>query len=208
MALIPIRCNLLGNSVCLIGKDGRVLTMPDRERRDDRWIGRRVGQYRKQRQWTLADLATKVDLSTTQLSRIESGTRQPSVGTLIEIAHAFGVSLSQLVDEQFESSYHVSRAGERVYNASANGLLASLSGAYPGLQAIHLTIARGSDDTPGAHHDGEEWLYVLVGSVNARIGSDVITLGVGDAVHFPSRVPHQVSNSGSESAEVILVSTT
>ena len=183
------------------------MTVAGRDRRDDSWIGRRVGQYRKERQWTLASLADKVGLSTTQLSRIESGTRQPSVGTLIEIAHAFGVSLSQLVDEQFQSSYHVSRADERVYNASANGFLASLSGAFPGLQAIHLTIASGSDDTPDAHHDGEEWLYVLVGSVNTRIGPDVLTLGVGDAIHFPSRVSHQVSNSGPESAEVLLVST-
>ncbi|WOC11877.1 helix-turn-helix domain-containing protein [Gordonia sp. MP11Mi] len=180
--------------------------MAESKHRDDSWIGRRVAQHRKDRGWTLTEVADKVGLSSTQLSRIESGTRQSSIGTLIEIAHAFGVSLSQLVDEQFASSYHVTRVDDRVQNTSANGSLASLSGAYPGLQAIHLTIVNGTS-APDARHVGEEWLYVLSGTVDVRIGADSIALGVGDAIHFPSQVAHQVSNPVPDPAEILLVST-
>lgn len=175
--------------------------MAELERPDDTWIGKRVGQYRRDRNWTLATLADKVGLSTTQLSRIESGSRQPSVGTLIEIAHAFGVSLSRLVDDQYTAPYHIARAAD----PGANGLVL-LSGDFPGLQAVHLEIPATSQ-APEARHSGEEWLYVLTGTVEIRIGTDNIALEVGDAIHFPSQATHQVHNPGSVPAHILLVST-
>lgn len=180
--------------------------MAEREPRDDSWIGRRVGDYRRDRGWTLATFADKVGLSTTQLSRIESGTRQPSVGTLIEIARAFGVSLSRLVDEQYTAPYHLVRTTDRVAIPNANGALTSLSGDFPGLQAVHLSIPM-SAEAPDAHHSGEEWLFVLTGTVDIRIGTDTLALAPGDAIHFPSRATHRVHNPGSTPAEVLLVCT-
>lgn len=183
--------------------------MADVDHRDDSWIGRRVGEYRRERNWTLATLAAKVGLSTTQLSRIESGARQASVGTLIEIAHAFGVSLSRLVDEQYTAPYHLTRAQDRIRRPSANGTLIPLSGDFPGLQAVHLTIPATLDasDVPDARHTGEEWLYVLTGSIDVRIGPDTATMAAGDAIHFPSHGAHRIYNLGSVTAEVLLVTT-
>ncbi|MBU9763461.1 helix-turn-helix domain-containing protein [Mycobacterium sp. TNTM28] len=169
-------------------------------------MGRRVGEYRRDRNWTLATLAEKVGLSTTQLSRIESGTRQPSVGTLIQIAHAFGVSLSRLVDEQYTAPYHLTRAADRVPRQGTKKGLTLLSGDFPGLQAVHLTVPT-SSDAPDARHSGEEWVYVLTGSVDIRIGTDTITLGAGDAIHFPSHTTHRVHNPGVAPAEILLVAT-
>lgn len=179
--------------------------MTGTERRDDSWIGRRVAEHRRARNWTLATLAEQVGLSTTQLSRIESGSRQPSVGTLIEIAHAFGVTLSELVDEQRTAPYHLTRASERVERSSASGTLASLSGAFPGLQAVHLTLPATST-APEARHGGEEWLYVLAGTVEVEIGPNSATLGPGDAIHFPARATHRIGNPADAPAEVLLVS--
>lgn len=181
--------------------------MTGSESRDDSWIGRRVAQHRKARGWTLAALAERVGLSTTQLSRIETGSRQPSVGTLIEISHAFGISLSQLVKEQYAEPYRLTRRSDRVTQSSANGELTSLSGDFPGLQAVHLVVPP-ADDPPVAQHPGEEWLYVLSGNFNVTIDTEVIGLSEGDAVHFPSHTTHRVHNPGTAPAEILLVSTT
>ena len=172
---------------------------------DDSWIGRRVGEYRRDRNWTLVTLAEKVGLSTTQLSRIESGTRQPSVGTLIQIAHAFGVSLSRLVDEQYTAPYHLARAADRPGRRGAKDLTL-LSGDFPGLHAVHLVVPATSHG-PDARHSGEEWLYVLVGTVDVQIGADTIALATGDAIHFPSHATHRVHNPTDIPAEVLLVAT-
>ncbi|MFW0785113.1 XRE family transcriptional regulator [Gordonia sp. CPCC 206044] len=179
--------------------------MAGQQQHDDSWIGRRVGEFRRDRNWTLGILADKVGLSTTQLSRIESGTRQPSVGTLIEIAHSFGVSLSRLVDDQYSAPYHLTRATDREAQTESGGL-ALLSGDFPGLQAVRLVVPA-SSEAPEASHGGEEWLYVLTGAIGIRIGTADIMLAVGDTIHFPSHTTHRVHNPGDTSAEVLLVST-
>lgn len=180
--------------------------MPDHPS-DDNWIGRRIASHRRERGWTLAALGNRVGLSTTQLSRIESGSRQSSVGTLIELARAFEVTLSELVAEEPTLAFHLVKAGEHRPHESANGSMTPLSGNYPGIDAVLLTILPASD-APVAHHAGEEWLYILGGSVEVTIGNDTVRLHTGDALHFPSLNTHSVRALGDESARALLVSTT
>ncbi|WP_067873661.1 helix-turn-helix domain-containing protein [Nocardia vermiculata] len=179
--------------------------MPDKQE-DVSWIGRRAAQLRRDRGWTLAMLGNEVGLSSTQLSRIESGARQPSVGTLIELARAFGVTLSELVAENRVDQFHLVRAGERSSHDTANGVLAPLSGNYPGLAAVHLTIPVAAE-APRARHQGEEWLYVLAGSIEVSVDATTTRLEAGDAVHFPSHAAHSVRSVGSKPAETLIVST-
>lgn len=171
---------------------------------EDAWIGRRIGRLRREHDWTLAELAVKVDLSATQLSRIESGARHSSVGTLIELARAFDMPLSELVAEHDRSPFQVVRAPDRTARETASGVLAPLSGDYPGLQALQLTI-HASTQAPAAQHRGEEWLYVLTGTVEVTIGAATVSLGPGDAVHFQANVPHRVHNTAEDTAEILLV---
>lgn len=173
---------------------------------DESWIGRRIAQLRRERGWTLATLGGKIGLSSTQLSRIESGGRQSSVGTLIQLARTFGISLSELVADEPDAAFHLARAADRTSRETANGAITPLSGSYPGLDAVHLTLPV-SAAGPSAQHQGEEWLYVLSGTVEITFGADTLTLEAGDALHFRSHSPHSVRNSGNTSAEALLIST-
>ena len=178
--------------------------MPDHPS-DENWIGRRIASLRRERGWTLAALGERVGLSATQLSRIESGSRQSSVGTLIELARVFQVTLSELVAEEPTLSFHLVRAGEHRMHESANGAMTPLSGNYPGIDAVLLIIPPASD-APVAHHSGEEWLYILDGSAEVVIGSERIRLDTGDAVHFRSLSAHSVRALGDEPTRALLVS--
>ncbi|MEC3957606.1 XRE family transcriptional regulator [Nocardia sp. CDC153] len=174
---------------------------------DTGWIGRRIGKMRAERGWTLATLAARVDLSTTQLSRIESAARQPSIGTLIELARAFGVTLSELVEGEETSNHHLTRRADRVSRQIAGGEASTLSGRYPGLDALVLTLERGKS-IPEARHTGEEFLCVLTGTVDLTIDTDTLAaLTAGDTVHFPAHLPHTVTNTGKQTAEVLIVAT-
>nr|WP_314144759.1 XRE family transcriptional regulator [uncultured Rhodococcus sp.] len=173
---------------------------------DDNWIGRRIASLRKERGWTLAVVGQRVGLSTTQLSRIESGGRQSSVGTLIELARVFEVTLSELVAEESTRSFHLVRAGEHEPRKSANGAMTTLSGNYPGLDAVLLTI-QPSSTAPVAQHSGEEWLYIVDGSVEVTIGDEKLCLGSGDSLHFPSSSAHSVRALGDVPSRALLVST-
>ncbi|MFJ4655812.1 helix-turn-helix domain-containing protein [Nocardia sp. NPDC088792] len=179
--------------------------MPEREI-DAGWIGRRIAQLRGERGWTLAALAGRVDLSTTQLSRIESSARQPSLGTLIELARTFGVTLSELVEDETTTVYHLTRRADLVPRQIAGGELSTLSGHFPGIEALHLALQCGSA-TPEAQHSGEEFLCVLAGTVGVTLNTDTLDLDRGDALQFPARLPHVISNTGEETAEVLIIST-
>ena len=184
---------------------GTIIAMPGHPS-DDNWIGRRIARLRREHGMTLAVLGHRVGLSATQLSRIESGARRTSVGTLIELARVFEVTLSELVAEEPTHAFHLVRADEHAPRQSVDGDMTPLSGNYPGIDAVLLTIPPASQ-APTAKHSGEEWLYILGGPVEVTIGTDQLTLDTGDALHFPSLTAHSVRALGDEPARVLLVST-
>ena len=126
---------------------------------------------------------------------------------MIELARVFQVTLSELVAEEPNRAFHLVRVREQRPHESANGAMTPLSGNYPGIDAVLLTI-RPASDAPVAHHAGEEWLYILGGSVEVTIGNDTVRLHTGDALHFPSLNTHSVRALGDEPARALLVSTT
>ncbi|KQR97919.1 hypothetical protein ASG12_12915 [Williamsia sp. Leaf354] len=179
------------------------------EQIDDHWIGRRVRALRLQRGWTVRGLAETAGLSATQLSRIESGARQASVGTLIELSRIFSITLSELVADLTPAAVHVTRVDDRVVHESASGDVAVLSGELPDLHSMHLTVGPHCSSPP-ADHDGEEWVYVLHGEVDLVVGGsddDSIThaLRPGDAAHFQGRSTHHLVNRTEEPCALLLV---
>ena len=61
-----------------------------------RQIGERIYELRKMRQFTQEQLAQKAGISLSYLSMIERAQRTPYVETLVPIAAALGITLSQL----------------------------------------------------------------------------------------------------------------
>ena len=64
------------------------------------WIGQRVRQMRKERELSLQELATKLSMQKSYLSRIENGGVEISLKELVRIFHdGFGKSLSLKIDD-------------------------------------------------------------------------------------------------------------
>jgi transcriptional regulator with XRE-family HTH domain len=60
-------------------------------------IGRRIRSERALRDWSLAELAERSDVSKAMLSTIERGKTSPTAALLVRIASAFGMTLSTLI---------------------------------------------------------------------------------------------------------------
>ena len=60
-------------------------------------IGPRIQQRRKQKHWTQKDLAQRIGASYKHLSRIENGTKFPSLEMLICLSRELDVSLDYLI---------------------------------------------------------------------------------------------------------------
>jgi mannose-6-phosphate isomerase-like protein (cupin superfamily) len=52
-------------------------------------------------------------------------------------------------------------------------------------------------------HGGQEWGYVLSGTLGVTIGFDDYVLGPGDAIALDSTTPHRLFNSGGEPVHAI-----
>ena len=52
-------------------------------------------------------------------------------------------------------------------------------------------------------HEGHEWLYVIAGRVRLTLGHKDFSLTAGEAAELDTRIPHAVTNAGSEPAELL-----
>ncbi len=174
-------------------------------------VGERLRRLRKERGWKLEDLAERTNLSRAYLSRLENGERQPSLTALFRIAQAYGVAFSSLFESEPDLESGVIIRAAQTPVRRGNGLFyASLSrGSWAfNLHPIRIVVpAEGKEGEEGEvyQHEGEQWLYVVSGSLGLGIGDEEFILESGDAAHFSADNPHRLTALGGRDAEIILV---
>jgi transcriptional regulator with XRE-family HTH domain len=173
---------------------------------DDQRVAAWIRTFRLRRNLTLAQLSELSGISIGHLSRLENGTRTPTVRLLLQLARALGVSLGALVGETPEqNTVYVSRSVDRRTIETGDTSLQSLSDpALRWLQAVELSLLPGRVGEP-ASHAGEEWVYVLTGAIEVDVNGSTSALAAGDAVHFRADVPHALRNPHEEGATVLVV---
>lgn len=173
---------------------------------DDQRIAAWIRAYRLRRNLTLAQLSGLSGISVGHLSRLENGSRTPTVRLLLQLARALGVSLGELVGETAEqNTAYVSRSEDRRTIEAGDTSLQSLSDpALRWLQAVELILPPGRVGEPAAHA-GEEWIYVVSGAIQVDLNGGTSALAAEDAIHFRADVPHALSNPHEESATVLVV---
>lgn len=65
-------------------------------------IGRRIRNYRQQRNLSQVSVAEKINRSGTYVSYLESGIKHPGLETLVSIANILGVTADMLLGENLE----------------------------------------------------------------------------------------------------------
>jgi transcriptional regulator with XRE-family HTH domain len=183
-------------------------TSPDRADQPDTLVdsmlgavGPRLRDLRRRRQMKLSDVADATGLSTSTLSRLESGHRRPTLDLLIPLAQVYRVALDDVVGAPptGDPRIHVKpiRRDGRVY------LPLTRSGAP--VQAFKIVLPPRRDGAPAKQsaHGGFEWLYVLAGSVDLTLGAQVTTLVEGDAAEFDTRQPHSITGSSDAASEIL-----
>lgn len=171
-------------------------------------LGGTLRELRQRSGWTLEELAQKVSLSKSYLSRLEDGDRQPSLAALLALSRAFQVPLASLFPEGREKREGVVTRASEAKAQSGNGLTyTSLSRCPPpvGMQPVRVVVSGERVGDECYKHEGEEWLYVLSGTLQLTLGDFLHTLEVGDAAHFDARQPHRLTALGGADAELIIV---
>src|SRR5579883_2430656 len=166
-------------------------------------IGECLRATREERGLTLDQAVALSGISKSHLSRLESSDRQPSVASLLALSSAYGVPVGTLFGEtQRASALAVWPADQP--RRQANGLQIATCSGYAGsgvIDAMRVTVARGRKPPMPTRHVGEEWLYVLSGTLILEYDGELHHPGAGSAAHFNAEVPHRLA-AGRSTAEV------
>lgn len=85
-------------------------------------IGTNVQRYRLKRRMTQEDLATKVNINASAITRIENGQRMMSIPTLTAVAKALGISCDSLLQTEESTSQRAKSISHLLERQSNNSL--------------------------------------------------------------------------------------
>lgn len=190
-------------------------------------IGDRLRQARQARGLSLRRLAGLLGVSPSLISQVETGRAKPSVNTLYALANELGISLDVLLfmdtdpvtptspattaPEAADNALPhdpVQRAASRMSIRLGSGVVWErlTTESIRNVDFLEVTYEVGGSSSPAnefQRHSGQEWGYVLSGSLQVKIAFDEYVLGPGDAITFDSSTPHRMFNAGSEPVRAI-----
>lgn len=170
-------------------------------------VGQRLKRLRASRDISLETLANETGLNLDQLKRIEADQMIPPVAVLLTLGRALEVDSAELLKDEDEVQARERRA-EAVRKRTDHYSYRVLTpeGRHKHLKGFLVSIEPVSDlDGPGYQHEGEEFVYVLRGSVEITVGENINRLGPGESLHFNSSLVHKLRNSGDETCELLVV---
>src|SRR5688572_15276795 len=170
-------------------------------------LGGRIRALRQARRLTLRDVAERSGVTESFLSQVERDVTSPSIATVQRIARALDMSIAQLFAEEPQTGRVVRReARRRVEYQGLKAVDEFLTSNMAGrLQVILSTIESGGGTgaDPYTHDSDEEVVVVLAGVLDLWVGDEHYVLREGDAITFPSRLPHWNVNHGDRPASVL-----
>ena len=186
----------------------RILGRPGREAAQGQARGRRLRQLRQRTGLSLRQAGERAGLSAGFISAIERGTSGASVATLQRLTAACGGTLQDLFAEAPQG--RLVRPHERAMLEVAEGRVRMEQLAHAGgqLEPHLFVLAKGASSQGAYAHPGEEFIFVLEGSVKVWLGRDeVYDLGLGDALTFASTLPHSWQNESNSEARLLWINT-
>ncbi|CAN5595211.1 XRE family transcriptional regulator [soil metagenome] len=163
-------------------------------------FGKRLRAARKQFGWTLAYVAEQSGVSITTISRAERGQLALSYEKFSALGRTLHMDMGAMFAEAGAKTRRldrpvVTRAGEGVtyrglaFSYQFLGTQVVGKQMSPILGTVHARSVNGPEDY--ARHDGEEFVYILVGAVDVHFeDGEVIHLERGDMLYFDSRIGH------------------
>jgi transcriptional regulator with XRE-family HTH domain len=171
-------------------------------------VAHRVHALRTARGWSLDELAGRSGVSKGMLVQVEGARTNPSIGTLVRIADAFGAPVTSLLEPATPAPFRLISEAPTLWTGDRGGTARVLAGVdepafvelWEWRLAPHETYAS-SRHQPGTR----ELLHVLEGEVVVSVGDVERRAGAGQTVDFTSDTAHGYRNDTDEPARLVLV---
>ena len=177
------------------------------EQRVSRSLAEAVRRFRAARAWTLDDLAARSGVSRRLVVQIEQGEANPSIGTLLRLADALDVTLTDLLSDQETATLGVRAPSEatELWQGPAGGR-ALLEVSRGPLELWSWTLQPGEGHLSDAHHPGAlELVKVRRGTLALEVADESVQIKAGYSAWFDASRQHAYRNAATTPVTFTLV---
>ncbi len=183
-------------------------------------VGKRIRRMREAQEMTPAQVAELTGLEAGYIEAVEEGKEVPSIGAVVKISRALGSRMGQLFHgggpkpDIFSvvpagDGKSVDRVSTTVQRTGQGYTYQSLLAAEirgQGMEPFLVTFdpAAASTVQPMVH-EGEEFLYVLAGTLELLYDGETYTLKKGDSLYIDSSHPHAIRGIGKTPPQALAV---
>ena len=171
-------------------------------------IGNKIRELRTRKGLTLEELASRSELTKGFLSQLERDLTSPSIDSLSDILEALGTNLAEFFQEDKNDQF-IFHADDFFVDEREDG---TVNWIVPNTQKnqmepILLELPEGGESFTVEPHDGEEFGYVVEGSVVLVCDGEEHPLRRGETFYLHGRSFHLLKNVRKTTAHVLWVST-
>jgi|APFre7841882590_1041340.scaffolds.fasta_scaffold26074_2 transcriptional regulator with XRE-family HTH domain len=178
-------------------------------------VGERVKRVREKRGLSLLDISRRTGIDVSLLSEIEEGQSAPPLGTVIKLAKALEMKMGYFISGDELRPFTIVHRGDRKVVSRYDSKRDKHYGyGYESLapykkdrhmEPFLVTLQPATTEEERSAHDGQEFIFVLTGSMEVRLGEEIHVLEPGDAIYYDSTVPHLVKCHGQETTRILAV---
>ena len=173
-------------------------------------IGNKIRKLRLQRGLTQEELADRCELSKGFISLLERDLASPSIATLVDILESLGTDLNAFFSDRRQEKLVFGEQDTSV-KLDEEGLRGSIRWLIPtaqknAMEPILVEMAAGGQSAEHDPHEGEEFGYVLAGSVQIVLGDQVVRARKDESFYFRPTEPHKLVNPGKVTCRFLWVS--
>ncbi len=164
-------------------------------------ISSRIRELREVLGIEAEDLASRIGVSPKVYMQYEAGSIDIPISKLYDIAYHLNTDMTVLLTgEQPRMDTHcIVRAGHGIDIERYPGYqYSSIAFNFKNREMEPLLVTLSPEDKPALPvvHDGQEFNYVLEGTVRLTLGKNSYDLHAGDSVYFDPRIPHAQAAAG------------
>ena len=178
-------------------------------------VGENVKKIREKKGLSLEDISQRTGFKAELLTEIERGEISPPLGTIIKLAKALDMKMGYFVSGAEDLPYTIVRKNDRKlvsrYDAKKSDKYGyEFSSLAPFKKNRHMEplivrLEPSDIEEERSTHDGQEFIYVLEGTMEVRLEEKVHLLEPGDAIYYDSSVPHLVRCHGRDTTKILAV---